>query len=165
MIRVAINGFGRIGRLAFREIITTTDFDIVAINDLGNSEELTYLLKYDTNHRSFHINEIGFDDEGLVIAGKKKIKVFNESDPSNLPWKDLNIDLVLECTGIFTSYDKAMKHIEAGAKKVLISAPAKGEIKTIVYNVNDDILDGIYSHFTSSNFVDRKSTRLHSSHT
>ena len=142
MIRVAINGFGRIGRLAFREIITTTDFDIVAINDLGNSEELAYLLKYDTNHRSFHINEISFDDEGLVIAGKKKIKVFNESDPSNLPWKDLNIDLVLECTGIFTSYDKAMKHIEAGAKKVLISAPAKGEIKTIVYNVNDDILDG-----------------------
>lgn len=142
MIRVAINGFGRIGRLAFREIITTTDFDIVAINDLGNSEELAYLLKYDTNHRSFHINEIGFDDEGLVIAGKKKVKVFNESDPSNLPWKDLNIDLVLECTGIFTSYDKAMKHIEAGAKKVLISAPAKGEVKTIVYNVNDNIIDG-----------------------
>ncbi len=142
MIKVAINGFGRIGRLAFREMITTTDFDVVAINDLGNAEELAYLLKYDTNHRSFYENDISFEDDYLVIAGKKKIKVYTETDPSNLPWKDLDIDLVLECTGHFTDIDGASKHCLAGAKKVLISAPAKGQCKTVVYGVNDDILSG-----------------------
>ena len=142
MIRVAINGFGRIGRLAFREMITSTDFNVVAINDLGSAEELAYLLKYDTNHRNFHINEISHDDENIIISGKKKIRVYNEKDPVNLPWRDLQVDLVLECTGLFTSLDGAKKHIEAGAKKVLISAPAKGEMKTVVYNVNDNILDG-----------------------
>ena len=142
MIKVAINGFGRIGRLAFREMITTTDFDIVAINDLGNAEELAYLLKYDTNHRSFYENEITFEDDYLVIAGKKRIKVYTESDPSNLPWKDLDIDLVLECTGHFTDVDGASKHVLAGAKKVLISAPAKGKCKTIVYGVNEKTLSG-----------------------
>ena len=142
MIRVAINGFGRIGRLAFREMITSTDFNVVAINDLGSAEELAYLLKYDTNHRNFHINEISNDEENIIIAGKKKIRVYNEKDPVNLPWKDLQVDLVLECTGLFTSLEGAKKHIEAGAKKVLISAPGKGDMKTVVYNVNDDILDG-----------------------
>ena len=142
MIRVAINGFGRIGRLAFREMITSTDFNVVAINDLGSAEELAYLLKYDTNHRNFHINEISNDEENIIIAGKKKIRVYNEKDPVNLPWKDLQVDLVLECTGLFTSIEGAKKHIEAGAKKVLISAPGKGDMKTVVYNVNDDILDG-----------------------
>ena len=142
MIKVAINGFGRIGRLAFRQIITGTDFDIVAINDLTGAEDLAYLLKYDTNHRRFHEDKISSVDNYLVINHVKKIPVYAEKDPSNLPWKDLDVDLVLECTGLFTKYEDAMKHIEAGAKKVLISAPGKGEMKTVVYGVNDDVLDG-----------------------
>lgn len=142
MIKVAINGFGRIGRLAFREMITGVDFDIVAINDLYNAEELAYLLKYDTNHRSFHKDEISFVDNYIVINNAKKIPVFGEKDPSSLPWKDLNVDLVLECTGMFTKEEDARKHILAGAKKVLISAPGKGDMKTIVYGVNDSTLDG-----------------------
>ena len=143
MIRVAINGFGRIGRLAFRRIITTTDFDIVAINDLTPAEDLAYLAKYDTVHRSFHEDIISFENDEIVINNTKRIKVFNETDPSNLPWQSLNIDLVLECTGKFTKYEDAYKHIEAGAKKVLISAPSKSDnVKTVVYNVNDSILDG-----------------------
>ena len=142
MIRVAINGFGRIGRLAFREMITSRDFDIVAINSTKEASELAYLLKYDTVHRSFHISEIeGINDE-IVVAGKKHIKVFTEKDPENLPWRDLNIDLVLECTGLFTKEEDARKHIIAGAKKVLISAPGKGDMKTVVYGVNENILDG-----------------------
>ncbi len=142
MIKVAINGFGRIGRLAFREMITGTDFDIVAINDLTDAETLAYLLKYDTNHRSFHEEAISYVDNYLVINNQKKIPIFSEKDPSNLPWKDLNVDVVLECTGLFTKEENARKHLEAGAKKVIISAPAKGNVKTIVYNVNDNILDG-----------------------
>lgn len=142
MIRVAINGFGRIGRIAFREIITDRIFDIVAINDLSNAEELCHLVKYDTVHRSFHEDAITFEGDEIVVAGKKRIKVFSEKDPSNLPWGDLNIDLVLECTGKFNNYDDAYKHIEAGAKKVLLSAPGKGDLKTIIYGVNENILDG-----------------------
>jgi len=140
MIKVAINGFGRIGRVAFREMITGIDFDIVAINDLTDPEELAYLLKYDTNHRSFHEDLIKFDNDELIINNKKRIKVYKEKDPENLPWKDVGVDLVLECTGLFTSLEGASKHLKAGAKKVLISAPAKDNIKTIVYNVNDTIL-------------------------
>ena len=142
MIKVAINGFGRIGRLAFREMITGTTFDVVAINDLTDAETLAYLLKYDTNHRTFHENEISFENDYLVIAGTKKIKVYAESDPENLPWGELGIDLVLECSGHFTDVDMAHKHIEAGAKHVIISAPAKGNCKTIVYGVNESTLDG-----------------------
>lgn len=141
MIRVAINGFGRIGRLSFREMITGVDFDVVAINDLTNAEDLAYLLKYDTNHRSFHEDLISFEEDNIVINNQKKIKVYKETDPLQLPWKELNIDLVIECTGHFTDYEGAMKHITAGAKKVLISAPGKGPMKTIVYNVNDQIID------------------------
>lgn len=142
MIKVAINGFGRIGRLAFREMITGVDFDIVAINDLTSAEDLAYLLKYDTNHRTFHEDLISYEEDNIVINNQKKIKVFKETDPENLPWASLEVDLVLECTGHFTDYDGAYKHIKAGAKKVLISAPGKGSMKTIVYNVNDSILDG-----------------------
>ena len=142
MIRVAINGFGRIGRIAFREMITSRDFDIVAINSTKEASELAYLLKYDTVHRAFHTSEIeGVNDE-IVIAGKKHIKVFTEKDPETLPWHDLNIDLVLECTGLFTKEEDARKHIMAGAKKVLISAPGKGNMKTVVFNVNHNILNG-----------------------
>lgn len=142
MIRVAINGFGRIGRLAFREMITGVNFDVVAINDLSSAEELAYLLKYDTNHRRFYEDLIGNVDNNLVINNQKYIPVFNETDPENLPWKSLDVDLVLECTGHFTSLEGAQKHIKAGAKKVIISAPGKGDMKTIVYGVNDNSLDG-----------------------
>ncbi len=140
MIKVAINGFGRIGRLAFRQIVTQTDFDIVAINDLTNAEDLAYLVKYDTVHGSFHEDEIKAEGNEIVVAGVKRIKVYSETDPANLPWGELGVDLVLECTGKFTQKEDAMKHITAGAKKVLISAPGKGDMKTIVYNVNDNIL-------------------------
>lgn len=142
MIKVAINGFGRIGRLAFRQMITGNVFDVVAINDLSNAEELSYLLRYDTNHRRFHKDEISFDDENIIIAGKKKIKIYSEMDAINLPWNELGVDIVLECTGHYTEVDKAMDHIKAGAKHVIISAPAKGDCKTIVYGVNENILDG-----------------------
>lgn len=141
MIKVAINGFGRIGRLAFRQIVTSTDFDIVAINDLTSAEDLAYLVKYDTVHGSFHEDQITFEENEIIVAGKKRIKVFAEKEPEKLPWKDMKIDLVLECTGKFTSFEDAKKHLDAGAKKVLISAPGKGLMKTIVYSVNDNELN------------------------
>lgn len=139
MKRIAINGFGRIGRLVFRIITSLEDMEVIAINDLSTPEELAYLLKYDTNHRGYK-EKITFDEENIYV-NDKKIKVYKEMDPVNLPWKELGIDTVLECTGKFTSYEKALAHINAGAKKVLISAPGKGEMKTIVYNVNDQILN------------------------
>lgn len=142
MIKVAINGFGRIGRLAFREMITGNDFDVVAINDLTDAESLAYLLKYDTNHRTFHEDEISFAEDEIVIKNAKRIKVYSEKDPINLPWEELGVDVVFECTGLFTKKEDAEKHIKAGAKKVIISAPGKGFMKTIVYNVNSDTLDG-----------------------
>ena len=138
-MKIAINGFGRIGRLVFKIMMEDDFFDVVAINDLSNSEEMAYLLKYDTNHRGYN-KDVSFDDEGIIVDGKK-IKVFAEKDPMLLPWKELGIDLVFECTGKFTKEEDAMKHINAGAKKVLVSAPCKGNVKTIVYNVNDDILE------------------------
>ena len=140
MKRVAINGFGRIGRLVFRIISMEKDMEVVAINDLTDSKQLAYLLKYDTNHRMYDKN-ISYYDEGIIVDGKK-IRVYSEMDPENLPWRELEVDAVLECTGKFTSLEGARKHIIAGAKKVIISAPGKGDMKTIVYNVNDDILDG-----------------------
>ncbi len=141
MIKVAINGFGRIGRVAFREMIVGNTFDVVAINDLTTAEELAYLLKYDTNLRTFHEDLITYEQNELVINNKKRIPIFAEQDPENLPWQKLDVDLVLECTGHFTSLEGAQKHLKAGAKKVLISAPAKGDVKTVVYNVNDNILN------------------------
>ena len=138
MKRLAINGFGRIGRLVFRIIEESDDLEVVAINDLSTPEELAYLLKYDTNHRQYK-KEITYKEDSIIVDNKE-IKIYKEMDPINLPWKELSIDIVLECTGKFTSLDKAMTHIVSGAKKVLISAPGKGEMKTIVYNVNDDIL-------------------------
>lgn len=140
MKRVAINGFGRIGRLVFRIISMEKDMEVVAINDLTDSKQLAYLLKYDTNHRMYD-KDISYYDEGIIVDGKK-IRVYSEMDPENLPWRELEVDAVLECTGKFTSLEGARKHIIAGAKKVIISAPGKGDMKTIVYNVNDDILDG-----------------------
>lgn len=141
MIRVAINGFGRIGRLVFRLMEEDSDFEVVAINDLTDAEQLAYLLKYDTNHGNYRVDEISFEGE-YIIVGNRKIRVYAETDPSNLPWKELEIDEVFECTGRFTDEKSASMHIAAGAKKVIISAPAKGDIKTIVYNVNHKILTG-----------------------
>ena len=140
VIKVAINGFGRIGRLVYRIMEEDKDIEVVAINDLTDAKQLAYLLKYDTNHRNYK-KEVSYDDEGIIVEGKK-VLVFSEKEPSNLEWQKLGIDVVFECTGLFTSKDSAMAHIIAGAKKVVISAPAKGDLKTIVYNVNDDILDG-----------------------
>lgn len=141
MKKVAINGFGRIGRLVFRIMEENPELEVVAINDLTDSKQLAYLLKYDTNHRVYQKDNISYDDKGIIV-NNRHIDIYSETDPNNLPWKDLNIDIVFECTGKFTDKEKSMAHINAGAKKVIISAPAKGDLKTIVYNVNDDILDG-----------------------
>lgn len=141
MIKVAINGFGRIGRLVFRLMEEDPSFEVVAINDLTDAEQLAYLLKYDTSHRRYSNHIIEFDENNIIVNGRK-IRVYSETEPKNLPWGELGIDEVFECTGRFTTKDSAMAHIEAGAKKVIISAPAKGELKTIVYNVNHDTLDG-----------------------
>lgn len=141
MIKVAINGFGRIGRLVFRIMEENPNFEVVAINDLTDAEQLAYLLKYDTSHRNYRVDDITFDTDNIIVGGRK-IRVYAEMDPRNLPWKNLGIDEVFECTGKFVEKEKAYAHIEAGAKKVIISAPAKGDLKTIVYNVNHDTLDG-----------------------
>lgn len=141
MIRIAINGFGRIGRLAFRLIDEDPEMEVVAINDLTDPEQLAYLLKYDTSHRTYRVDDISYNEQELIV-GDKRVAVYALSDPSLLPWKDLQVDVVLECTGHFTSLSEASKHIEAGAKAVVISAPAKGDMKTVVYNVNHEILTG-----------------------
>ena len=141
IIKVAINGFGRIGRLVFRVMNEEKNMEVVALNDLTDAEQLAYLLKYDTNHRNYRVDEITHDDKNIIIKDKK-IRVYSEKDPSLLPWKDLDIDVVFECTGLFITKEKAEAHIKAGAKKVVISAPAKGDLKTIVYNVNHKTLKG-----------------------
>ncbi len=141
MIKVAINGFGRIGRLVFRIMEEDPAFEVVAINDLTDAEQLAYLLKYDTSHRCYRVDEISHDENSIIVGGRH-IRVYAETDPANLPWGELGIDEVFECTGRFTDLEKASAHIRAGAKKVIISAPAKGDLKTIVYNVNHDTLDG-----------------------
>ena len=138
-MKIAINGFGRIGRLVYRLMEEDDFFDVVAINDLSTPEELAYLLKYDSNHRNYN-KDITFDDEGIVVDGKN-VRVYAEIEPGKLPWKELGIDLVFECTGRFTKKEEAMRHITAGAKRVIVSAPCKGDVKTVVYNVNDDIIE------------------------
>ncbi len=140
MKKIAINGFGRIGRLVFRLMEEDKDLKVVAINDLTDPEQLAYLLKYDTSHRKYNA-EISYDENGIIVNGRK-IPIYAETDPINLPWKDLEIDAVFECTGRFTDKEKAMAHITVGAKKVIISAPAKGDVKTVVYGVNENILTG-----------------------
>jgi glyceraldehyde 3-phosphate dehydrogenase len=140
-IKVAINGFGRIGRLAFRLMNEDPDFEIVAINDLTDAETLAYLLKYDTAQGRYKSDAISFEGDQIIVEGHP-IKIYANPDPEQLPWGELGVEVVLECTGFFTSKDKAEKHIKAGAKKVVISAPAKGDLKTIVYNVNHNVLDG-----------------------
>ena len=139
MIKAAINGFGRIGRLAYRMMIEDKDFEVVCINDLGEKEELAYLLKYDTTHRTIDNKNIKVDGDYLVYDDKKTL-ITSFTNPEELPWANLDVDVVLECTGHFTDKEKASLHLKAGAKKVIISAPAKGDIKTIVYNVNHNTL-------------------------
>ena len=139
-VKVAINGFGRIGRLALRLMIENNDFEVVAINDLTDAKTLAHLFKYDSAQGRFN-GEIEVKEGAFVVNGKE-IKVTAERNPADLPWGELGVDVVLECTGFFTSQEKAGLHLEAGAKKVVISAPATGDIKTVVYNVNQDILDG-----------------------
>ncbi len=138
--KVAINGFGRIGRLALRRMQTLENFDVVAINDLVDGEFLSYLFKYDTMQGRFD-GDVEFSGDTLTVNGDE-IKLYAEPDASKLPWGELEVDIVLECTGHYNDRDKAQAHIDAGAKKVLLSAPGKGEMKTIVYGVNEDSLDG-----------------------
>ena len=139
-VKVAINGFGRIGRLALRLMVANPEFDVVAINDLTDTKMLAHLFKYDSAQGRFN-GTLEVKDDAFVVNGHE-IKTFAQADPEQLPWGELKVDVVLECTGFFTEKAKAEKHIKAGAKKVVISAPAKGDIKTIVYNVNDNVLDG-----------------------
>lgn len=138
MAKIAINGFGRIGRLSFRKMFGDDRFEIVAINDLTTTEMLAYLLKYDSVQGNFP-HEVGSDEEHIIIDGTP-IRIYKEADPSKLPWGELDVDIVLECTGFFASKEKAQAHIDAGAKKVLISAPAGNDLPTIVYGVNEGIL-------------------------
>jgi len=141
MVKVAINGFGRIGRLAFRLMYGSDEFEIVALNDLTDAKTLAHLLKYDSAQGVYKKDSIEAKDGAISVDGKD-IKIFAERNPEDLPWGELDVDVVIECTGFFRTKEAAEKHITAGAKRVIISAPAKGDIKTIVYNVNDEILDG-----------------------
>lgn len=140
-VRVAINGFGRIGRLAFRQMFGAKGYQIVAINDLTQPSMLAHLLKYDTAQGRYDGHEVfANDEEGTITVDGKEIKIYAEKDAINLPWKKHKVDVVLECTGFYTSKDKSMAHINAGAKKVVISAPAGNDLKTIVYGVNHETL-------------------------
>jgi len=139
-VKVAINGFGRIGRLAFRQMFGAAGYEVVAINDLTNPTMLAHLLKYDSAQGKYALaDKVSAGEDSITVDGKN-IKIYAQRDPGDLPWGDLNVDVVLECTGFFTSKDKAGAHITAGAKKVVISAPAGNDLPTVVYNVNHDIL-------------------------
>ncbi|MBP6237837.1 MAG: type I glyceraldehyde-3-phosphate dehydrogenase [Saprospiraceae bacterium] len=139
-IKIAINGFGRIGKLVYRQIYNMEGIDVVAINDLTSPKVLAHLLKYDTAQGRFN-EDVTAGDDSIFVNGEE-IKVYAQKDPSQIPWAAHDVDVVLECTGFFTDKAKAEAHITAGAKKVVISAPATGDLKTVVYNVNHDILDG-----------------------
>ena len=139
-VRVAINGFGRIGRLAFRQIHGMEGIDVVAINDLTSPKVLAHLLKYDSAQGRFE-QEVKSTENSIVVNGDE-IKIYAHKNPAEIPWKEHNVDVVLECTGFFTDKEKAEAHLKAGAKRVVISAPATGDLKTIVFNVNHNILDG-----------------------
>lgn len=139
-VKVAINGFGRIGRLVFRQIYNMEGIDVVAINDLTSPKMLAHLLKYDSAQGRFN-QEVTSTDNSIAVNGDT-IAIYAQKDPSQIPWKEHDVDVVLECTGFFTDKDKASAHLTAGAKRVVISAPATGDLKTVVFNVNHDILDG-----------------------
>jgi glyceraldehyde 3-phosphate dehydrogenase len=139
-VKVAINGFGRIGRLVYRQIYNMQGIDVVAVNDLTKPSVLAHLLKYDTAQGRFDANVTAGEDS--ITVNSDTFKVYAQKDPAAIPWGSHNVDVVLECTGFFTDKDKAEAHIAAGAKKVVISAPATGDLKTIVFNVNHNTLDG-----------------------
>ena len=139
-IKVAINGFGRIGRLAFRQMFGAPGYEIVAINDLTDPKMLAHLLKYDSAQRRYELADKVEAKEHSIVVDGHEIEIYAEKDAANLPWKDLGVDVVLECTGFYTKKEKAMAHINAGAKKVIISAPAGNDLKTIVYGVNEHTL-------------------------
>jgi glyceraldehyde 3-phosphate dehydrogenase len=139
-VKVAINGFGRIGRLVFRQIYNMEGIDVVAINDLTSPKVLAHLLKYDTAQGRFE-QDVNATENSIVVNGEE-IKIYAQKDPAQIPWSEHQVDVVLECTGFFTDKAKAEAHLTAGAKKVVISAPATGDLKTIVFNVNHEILDG-----------------------
>ena len=139
-VRVAINGFGRIGRLAFRQMFGAEGYEVVAINDLTSPKMLAHLLKYDSSQGKYeHADEVSSTDDSIIVCGKE-IKIYAFPDANNCPWGDLKVDVVLECSGFYTSKEKAQAHINAGAKKVVISAPAGNDLPTIVYNVNHETL-------------------------
>ncbi|MBQ3547683.1 MAG: aldehyde dehydrogenase, partial [Clostridia bacterium] len=147
MVKVAINGFGRIGRLAFRQMFGAEGYDVVAINDLTKPSMLANLLKYDTAQGGYcgyigeNLHTVAADDEaGTITVDGKTLKIYAEKDAKDLPWGELGVDVVLECTGFYCSKEKSQAHIDAGAKKVVISAPAGNALKTIVYSVNEDTL-------------------------
>ncbi len=139
-VKVAINGFGRIGRLVYRQIYNMEGIDVVAVNDLTSPQVLAHLLKYDTAQGRFNA-DVKATENSITVNGDE-IKIYAQKDPAQIPWGTHQVDVVLECTGFFADKDKASAHLTAGAKKVVISAPATGDIKTIVFNVNHDILDG-----------------------
>ncbi len=138
-VKVAINGFGRIGRLAFRQMFGAEGYEVVAINDLTDPKMLAHLLKYDTAQGRYEGHTVVAGEDSITVDGKE-IKIYKEADASKLPWGELDVDVVLECTGFYTKKDKAMAHINAGAKKVVISAPAGNDLPTIVYSVNEGVL-------------------------
>ncbi len=139
-VRVAINGFGRIGRLAFRQMFGAKGYQVVAINDLTSPKMLAHLLKYDSAQGRYGHDVTADDEAGTITVDGKTIRIYSEKDAVNCPWKKLKVDVVLECTGFYTSKEKSMAHIKAGAKKVVISAPAGNDLKTIVYSVNEQTL-------------------------
>lgn len=147
-MKIAINGFGRIGRLVFREMIKQKEFEVVAINDLVAADNLAYLLQYDSTHGKFE-KEVHFEDDCLVIDNQK-VKVFAQKDPTKLPWKDLGVDIVIEATGLFTHADHAKVHLDNGAKKVVLTAPGKGDIPTFVMGVNHTSYDPKKDHIISN---------------
>lgn len=147
-VKLAINGFGRIGRVVLRETLKTEDVEVVAINDLTDAAMLAHLLKYDSVHGVLDA-DVQSDESSLVIDGKK-VKVFAEKDPANLPWGDLGVDIVIDSTGVFRDKEKLQKHIDAGAKKVILSAPAKGEMTTLVMGVNEETYNPATDHIVSN---------------
>ena len=147
-LQLAINGFGRIGRLVFREAMLHDEFEVVAVNDLTDAHQLAHLLKYDSVH-GIYDGDVQSEDDAFVVNGKR-VKVFAEKDPANLPWGELGVDVVLECTGKFRSMEEVKKHIEAGAKKAILSAPAKGDMPTFVMGVNHEDYNPETDHVISN---------------
>ena len=171
-VKVAINGFGRIGRLAFRQMFGAEGYEVVAINDLTSPSMLAHLLKYDSAQGRYALADTVSADEAesTITVDGKTIKIYAEKDAANCPWGELNVDVVLECTGFYCSKAKSEAHIKAGAKKVVISAPAGNDLPTIVYSVNEKTLTKLDNIISAASCTtnclapDRKSTRMNSSH-